>query len=220
MKPSAIIFDFNGTLFWDSDFHDRAWREFAQKYANKTLTDRDMKEHIHGKINRDILTFIFGNTPGDKKVQEYASEKEAFYRELIISPDGLNDLAPGTENYLNHLVSANIPFTIATSSNRENVDFFFEHLDLNHWFQYNLVIMEENTLKPKPEPDIFLQAAEKLKTHPKDCMVIEDSYTGIVAANRAGIGHIVFMQNNASVSFEKIKPLVHRRIRNFDELCP
>lgn len=81
--------------------------------------------------------------------------------------------------------------TIATASMEKNVQFFFEHLGLDRWFSYDQVALNDGTMKGKPEPDIFLRAAELMGVRPEECMVFEDAKSGIEAARRAGACRVV-----------------------------
>ncbi len=220
MHNKGIIFDFNGTLFWDSAFHDEAWKNFSLKYSGKILSDDDLKENVHGRINPDILTFVFGRKLPIEEALKFASEKEAIYRQTISAKTGLHKLAAGAIEFLDFLKKKNLPFTIATSANKENVDFYFELLNLDKWFDYSKVIYEELVSHPKPHPEIFINAAANLNKAVEDCIVIEDSVTGLQAAKNANIGEIIFIENDLPVSYEKVKSICDKKINNFFELIP
>jgi len=106
----GIIFDFNGTLFWDSKLHEKAWKEFALKYADKQLTDNDFKEYVHGRINRDIIQFVFNKSFTSNEIQRYSDIKEEIYRSFLLADKSLLKLAPGVEELLNYLKEQKIPF--------------------------------------------------------------------------------------------------------------
>lgn len=79
-------------------------------------------------------------------------------------------------DFFQFLMAGNIPFTIASTSGKENIDFYFEHLELGKWFSYDKVIYNDGSFRGKPYPDIFLLAATKLELNPKETMVFEDSF--------------------------------------------
>ena len=85
----------------------------------------------------------------------------------------------------------NIPHTIATASGKENMDFFFEHLYLDRWFARAQIIYDDGSRPGKPAPETYLQAAMNLRLKPADCVVVEDSLSGIQSAQTAGIGYII-----------------------------
>lgn len=191
MTFKAAIFDFNGTLFWDNAFHDQAFDIILAKHG-VSLTSEEKRIKIHGKTNPIILRGIFGEQLSDKEVEEMGQEKESIYRELCA-----NDLkfAPGAIDLFNDLICKNIPMTIATSSGRENLSFFFKHMQLQRWFSMEKVAYDDGSFRGKPHPDVFLAAAEKLKLQPKDTIVFEDSFAGIQAAEAAGAGKIVIVNS-------------------------
>jgi beta-phosphoglucomutase-like phosphatase (HAD superfamily) len=105
--------------------------------------------------------------------------------------DGDFVLSPGAIRLLNGLVKYEIPHTIATASGKNNVDFFIKFLDLENWFETEKIMYDDGRIAGKPAPDLYLRAAENLSLPPSDCMVIEDSHSGIQAAHAAGIGWVV-----------------------------
>ena len=117
-------------------------------------------------------------------------EKEVYYRELCLNSPEFH-LASGLPAFLDRLLEEKIPFTIATASGKKNVRFFFEHLELERWFDPEQVVYNDGTLPGKPEPDLYLKAAGRLAISPEDCIIFEDSLSGIEAAGRAGSRRII-----------------------------
>lgn len=115
--------------------------------------------------------------------------QEEFHKLLLNSPDF--HLAPGLPAFLDRLREEKIPFTIATAAGKNNVRFFFEHLNLERWFDPEQVVYNDGTLPGKPEPDLYLKAAGRLAISPEDCIIFEDSLSGIEAAKRAGSRRII-----------------------------
>lgn len=186
----GIIFDFNGTLFRDSQLHSEAWRRMALKLRGSELTDDELTQHIHGRINPAIIQYITGQTLDDQTVLELSLEKEQIYRELCL--DGfVMQLAPGAEELLDFLKEHEIPRAIATSSESTNLDFYLKSFPLERWFSKSDIVYDDGTLPGKPAPDIYLRAAKRLDLSPKQCVVVEDAVSGIRSAHRAGIGLIV-----------------------------
>lgn len=217
-KIKGIIFDFNGTLFWDSKLHDKAWNDFALKKRGKGLSSEDLLLHIHGKINKDILKFVLNRELTASEIEKLADEKEQLYKDMIIHSDKEFHLSPGTNKLLDWLNDEGIPKTIATSSQKSNVDFYFDYLGLSKWFDYEKVVYDNGKIKPKPSPDIFIEAAKKIQVDIHDCMILEDSFTGILAARKSGANKVVFVENDVPVSFEKIKDYVDGKVNNLLEI--
>jgi len=191
MLFKGAIFDFNGTIFWDTAFHDRAFDIFLDKH-HVSLTDEEKRVTIHGKPNADIMRGIFGNHLTDAEIYDMAQEKEALYRELCI-----NDLqfAPGAEDLFDFLKVNDIAMTIATSAGIENVSFYFEKMHLGRWFKLENTVYDNGTFRGKPHPDVFVKAAEKLGLAPGETVMFEDSVAGILAAESAGAGKIYIVNS-------------------------
>lgn len=204
----AAIFDFNGTLFWDTAFHDRAFDIMLSKHGIQ-LSDEEKRVKIHGKTNPIIMRGIFGEQLTNNEIENMGQEKESIYRQLCV-----NDLqfAPGAENLFNDLSKSNIPFTIATSAGIENLDFYFEYMHLNRWFSIEKVAYDNGTFRGKPHPDVFLEAAAKLGVLPQESIIFEDSVAGIIAAEASGAGKI-YIVNSYN---ENYKRFPHQVITHFD----
>lgn len=216
MKYSGVIFDFNGTLFWDTMYHNKAWDIFLMKY-NKDLSDDEKFKTIHGKNNRDIFRGLFGNDLPETKIEELIYEKEGLYQKLCLELFSKTDdlLAPGAVRFFEFLKEQNIPFTIATASDKFNVDFYFEHLGIDRWFDYDKVVYNDGKIKGKPNPDIYNKAIALLGLAPKDIIVFEDAIAGLEAAKNAHVGNIIIVDSNDD---DYSGWYGYQRIKNFDEV--
>lgn len=206
----GAIFDFNGTLFWDTAFHDRAFDIFLEKHGVK-LTDAEKRVKIHGQANPDIMRGIFGSQLSEQDTYDYAQDKELIYRQLCV-----NDLklAPGAEDLFDFLKAKGIPFTIATSAGIENVSFYYENMHLDRWFSMDKIVYDQGTFRGKPHPDVFLAAAKKLELNPEETVIFEDSVPGIIAAQRAGAGKIYIVNSYG----ENYSRFAHAIITDFAEV--
>lgn len=193
MAYTGTIFDFNGTIFWDTKLHNEAWQIFAQRYDFR-LTDDELFRKIHGKNNQDIFQSIFAEALDYEKTEQLASEKEQIYRDLCLKTE--MKLAPGLETFLDFLKSSDIPFTIATASGKENLDFYFEYLPLSKWFDYDKVVYNNGKIKSKPDPEIYQKAMAIINRGPKDVIVFEDAIMGLLAAKNAGAGNVIAVNSN------------------------
>lgn len=193
MLFSGVIFDFNGTLFWDTKLHNKAWDIFLTKH-NLHLSDEDKFQKLHGKNNRDIFQAIFNGMLSDEEIRNYTLEKELLYQELCLHTN--MPLAPGAPEFLDFLKNNNIPFTIATASGKENVDFYFEHLPLTNWFEYNKVVYNNGKIKGKPDPQIYQIAMSIIGKKPEEVIIFEDAVAGLQAAKNAQAGKIIVVDSN------------------------
>lgn len=187
----AIIFDFNGTMIFDTKMNDVSWRALIRKYTGRTITDEEMSTYVHGLPNDKTIRHFINSSLTYDETQKYSEEKEELYRASCLEEKDLFKLVKGLEPLLDRLKNAGIPMTIATTANRSNVDFYFEKFGLSRWFSIENVVLNDGTLPGKPEPDMYLRACKNLNTKPADCIVAEDSPVGLLAARRAGIGKII-----------------------------
>ena len=187
----GIIFDFNGTLFWDSEIQENAWKTFGKKLSGRDITDEEFNTYFHGRTNKDTLEYLKKRELTEEEVNELAQQKESIYRDLCKSDLSKFKLAPGVERYLNYLKENNIPFTIATASEINNVNFFIKEFQLDKWFDIIKIVYDDGTFRGKPEPDIYLKASEALNIQPDNCIVFEDALSGVQSAQRAGVKEII-----------------------------
>jgi beta-phosphoglucomutase len=195
MLFKAVIFDFNGTLFYDTDFHNQAWQLFANRYG-KILSPEALEMKIHGFTNHEILEFLFERELLKEEYSGFYEEKEEIYREICNEHPERCILSLGAEEFLDRLKMKNIPRTIATASYLTNVEMYFSLFDLNRWFQFDKVVFDSGLYRGKPFPDMFLAAAQKIDMPIDECMIIEDSIGGVNAAKNAGAGRIVAISND------------------------
>lgn len=185
----GVIFDFNGTMVFDSSIHRAVWRDFIPQHLGIEITDEQVDRTMLGRDNANIVRQYFGELP-EAEVTRLGKEKEAEYRRRCLLLPDVFKLVDGVVPFLDHLKQRGMPMTIATGSDFENVSFYFEHFGLDRWFDFDRVVYDDCTFPGKPSPDVYLLAAERLGLAPADCLVFEDSFSGIRAAHNAGIGHV------------------------------
>ena len=213
----GIIFDFNGTLYWDSQLHYDAWREYSTLLRGYEFTDEEMRDKMFGHTNEDIIEYAIGRKPTKEMVEKYGKEKEAVYRKrCLLNPEEFK-LAPGAIELLDYLKEKNIPRTIATMSEWDNVEFYIKEFHLEKWFDLEKIVYSDGTIPGKPAPDIFEIAAKKINVLPADCVVIEDAIAGIKSAESAGIGKIIAIASLEPIDFYKKMPMVSSIIKDFYE---
>lgn len=190
MKIKGIIFDFNGVLLWDTPLHDAAWKQVSARLRGWELSGQEMIEKVHGRTNALILEYLAGGPLPQAKLEAWALEKEALYRQMCLDLGENFTLSPGAVELLERLAAQEIPHAIASSSEKNNMAFYLRHLHLTRWFDPAQIIYDDGTLRGKPAPDMYLRAAAALGLPPADCMVVEDAISGIASARAAGIGCI------------------------------
>jgi len=213
----GIIFDFNGTLFWDSQLHYDAWRMFSEKLRGYPFTDDEMRKYMFGRTNKDIIEYCTGKTPSDEMVKKLAFEKESLYREQCLKDKENFKLAEGAEEFLDWLCEHNIPMTIATMSEWQNVEFYIKEFKLERWFDLDKIVYSNGKIKGKPDPEIYQIACKNLGLNPQDCIVIEDAVSGIESAHRAGVGKIIAIASLESHQLYQQFDYLYQIIDRFDE---
>lgn len=174
----GILFDMDGVLVDSGPLHLRAWKMLAEG-EGVALTDDFFKETF-GMKNDSILRLIFGDDLEETRIQELGDEKERLYRE--IAEEELK-AAPGALELCKELEEAGISMALASSGPRENVEQTLRLTGLADHIR--TFVCAGDVEKGKPDPQVFLLAAEKLGVAPKDCIVVEDAPVGIEAALRA-----------------------------------
>ena len=188
---SGLIFDFNGVLWWDNALQERSWRIFSAGRRGNPLSDLELAEHVHGRNNSYTQQYLSDRRLTAVEAEQLSEQKEIGYRRLCLELGEDFRLSPGAESLLDFLVANNIPHTIATASGKGNVEFFIDNLQLERWFDPALIVYDDGTMAGKPAPDFYLEAAARLNLPPGQCIVVEDSLSGIKAAQAAGIGRVI-----------------------------
>ena len=187
MSVKGLVFDFNGTLFFDSELHLIA---FSECFTSRGMTplDRDFViKNIFGQQNEAIYRTYFNPTPSKNELRSFSKEKEGRYFELCRSSEGYDRLCTGAEEMLDYLKQNSIPYCIATGSEYENVEFYIEHIGLDRWFSLDDIVYTDGSFRGKPEPDIYRIAAARLGLSPDEIAVFEDGTAGLMAARDAGV---------------------------------
>lgn len=187
----GIVFDFNGVLWWDSHLQERSWNQFAVSVRGTPLSAEEMAVHVHGRVNGHTMEYLTGRVVSGKELDRLVQEKETIYRQLCLDQGAGFSLSPGAVELLSWLAAHGIARTIATASERTNLDFFVRHLGLDAWFDVARIVYDDGTRPGKPAPDVYLQASANLGLAPAACVVVEDSPAGLQAAQAAGIGCII-----------------------------
>jgi beta-phosphoglucomutase family hydrolase len=207
----ACIFDMDGTLTDNIPTHHHAWKAIIAHY---NLTYRAEIFNTFTS-NKDIFCALFERELPEAEWMRYTEEKEEMYRanyRPIMKP------VKGLRRFLQSLRKNDVSMGIGTAAYIPNVDFIMDGLKLRPYFQ--TIIDVSMVTKAKPDPEVFLKAAQKLGIAPKHCVVFEDSIPGVHAGKNAGmtvvavttthtaeeLAHADYLiKDYTEVSFEKIK---------------
>jgi beta-phosphoglucomutase len=179
MKKFGVIFDMDGVIVDSNPFHKIALKEFCSRHGYE-LTDDQLLKRIYGRTNREWINELFGKLPEDQ-LQQYAEEKETLFRKLFN-----DDIRPvkGLVRFLDLLNEHKILRAIGTSAPRSNVDFTLNKTNTVKYFP--TILNDAFVTHSKPDPEIYLKSAEALGLPNYQCIVIEDSLSGVEAGKRAG----------------------------------
>ena len=212
----GVIFDFNGTLFFDNPKHILAWSRISHDIRHRGISEEELHEHINGVPNNKVIAYMYNGECTKEEVQKYSELKEAYYREFCREDTESFHLVKGAEQYFEFLKKKHIPFTIASASIKPNIDFFVESFHLDTWMDPSAIVYDDGTYENKVA--MFKKAAHILHVDIADCMIIEDSISGIQSAYQAGCHHIVVVDSaNKKEEYEKL-PGVVKVIDSFEEM--
>lgn len=184
MKHQALVFDLDGVICHTDKYHYLAWKEMADGMG--IYFDEIINNRLRGVSRMESLEIILerydGEPLSEERKIELATSKNEIYRKLLgnMTPADLSD---EVKNTLDALRAKGYRLAIGSSS--KNAGYILERIGLGSYF--DAVSDGNNITKSKPDPEVFLKAAEFLGVEPKSCIVIEDAEAGIVAAKNAGM---------------------------------
>ena len=187
----GVIFDFNGTLFEDTYIQADAWIEVIRRHFHREMDISEFFSSFHGRGNVDILKYVNSLDPSKQFDISITDEKEQVYRRICRDHPERTVFLPGVEETFSALKENRIPIAIATACEIKNLDFLYETFRLERWFSRDRIAYDDRTYPLKPAPDVYLRAAAMLGLDPADCVVCEDSKSGLLAAKNAGAGRII-----------------------------
>lgn len=185
-RNKAIIFDLDGVIVDTAKFHFLAWRKLANDLGFDISDEQN--EKLKGvSRNRSLEQILqWGQIQvSQEDFEKYMLSKNEDYLSRISGMDE-NDLLPGVKEFIDHLNDNNIPFALGSAS--RNARIILKSLGI--YEKFSAIVDGNDVSKAKPDPEVFLLAAEQMKTAPGDCIVFEDSLAGIEAANTAGMTSI------------------------------
>lgn len=195
----AFLFDMNGTMIDDMEFHRKAWYRVFVDDLGATLTEEEAKKEMYGK-NEEVLDRIFG--PGKftpEQIDEIVEKKEQAYQDAFRPHLKLID---GLQIFLDKAKAHNIKLAIGTAAPKTNVDYAVDALDLRK--QFPVIVGAEDVTTSKPDPEVFLKCAEALGVNPHNSIVFEDSPKGVEAAKRGGMKAVVLLTFHEPEDFKDL----------------
>ncbi len=211
VKPQieAVLFDFNGTLYFDSDINRIAWQQTLDELSEGKLEFAPFYAQCIGTRNQPLVEKAFtelGLPLDEEQVMYWAKRKETKYYQGYCRAHKRDQLASGAAEFISGLKEKKIPYTMCTASLIENVEFYFEYLGLDRWFDIGKVIYDDGIHSNKKE--MYLDGAAVLGKPIEKCLVIDDSLQSIQGAVEAGCKQIIAIRNEATPDIPEIIQVV------------
>ena len=181
MKQQCVIFDMDGVICHTNPHHAKAFEAFFDKYKI-AHSEQEFEEHMYGKHNGYIMSHFFKRPISGEELLRLEDEKEGMFREVY--KDKVETI-PHYMDFLSELKSRGFKTAVATSAPRANLDLIANFLKLDE--KMDSMMSSEDLTAHKPNPDVYLKSAERVGVSPSDCVVFEDSFSGVTAGLNAGM---------------------------------
>ena len=201
-QDHAVLWDMDGVLVDTGDFHFAAWKQTFEEL--NTAFDMEDFKATFGMNNAGILEWVYGKKPEPEEVAQVSEKKEALFRELI---KGKAKPLPGVPDWLRQFQTWGIKQAITSSAPPKNIEVLVAELKIEKFFE---AIVSGFDLPGKPNPDVFLKAANAIQVRPEKCVVIEDAIAGVEGAKRAGMKCIAVTTTNPASKLAKADFIVDR----------
>jgi beta-phosphoglucomutase len=180
----AAIFDLDGVIVDTAKYHYLAWKRLANENGfDFTKEDNERLKGVSRMRSLEILLEIGGKSPTEAEKEAMAARKNAWYVEYLLKMD-TSELLPGAVDYLRFLRKQGVKTALGSAS--KNAHLILDRLNITPLF--DAIIDGNEVQRAKPDPEVFLRAAEELDISPENCVVFEDAEAGIEAARRGGMG--------------------------------
>ncbi len=170
----------DGVLVESTSIHVQAWEIYLRRHG---INPAGIMEKMHGKRNDQIVSHIWGNGISPAEAVRHGADKEQLYRDMM-APVFEQQIVGGVREFIAAAAAAGVPCAVATNAERLNVDFVLDRLGVRPAF--GAIVDGDQINNPKPHPEVFLTAAQRLGVAPANCVIFEDSPGGMAAALASG----------------------------------
>ncbi|HNZ25692.1 MAG TPA: HAD family phosphatase [Spirochaetota bacterium] len=212
MNINAVIFDFDGTLVDSEENYYLADKKLLLKYGIKFT--QAMKREFIGTGNYEMMKKIRLKYGIDKSAEELTQEKNDIYLKIALNN---TKVYPKMLDFLKGVIELKYKVAVASGSSPNILKELLSSTELAKYFE--IVVSSEDAPKGKPAPDIFLEAAKRLKVDPSKCCAVEDSKYGVISAKSAGMLCIsvpYLTTQPLDPNFEKSDLLFRKGMKEFD----
>lgn len=179
----AVIFDLDGVIVDTATYHYQGWKMLADELG--VPFDEQANEKLRGVPRRESLLALLGYNPGEDKIKTYTDKKNDFYLEKVktLQP---SDTLPGAKELIQALKSSG--FKVALASSSKNARLVLDLIQMTEMF--DAIVDGTEISKGKPDPELFVKAAQLLGVSADQSLVVEDAESGVAAAKAAGMAAI------------------------------
>lgn len=181
MPIAAVLLDMDGVVVDNLPYHVDAWLLFCEQHGIP-LTREIFYKELNGMNSKDTFEWFYQREMSAEEVAHLEEKKELIYRNFYADH---RKAAPGLVTFLETLQKEGIPCALATSAGKGNIDFIVDGLGIRSFFK--AIVGGGEVKKGKPDPEIYLKAAQILGVDPAQCWVVEDSLQGVQAGLSAGM---------------------------------
>jgi beta-phosphoglucomutase len=176
---SGVIFDMDGVLLLTHSAHKMAWRLFLHD-VGREVPDEDLDFVLDGRKREEILCHFLGEL-SEGELRHYGEMKDRHFCKVASSIETV----PGLFGFLDYLDASGVTAAVATSATERRAHSMLRQYGLTERFR--AIVTGSDVAKGKPDPGIFLLAAERIQRNPADVLVVEDAVSGVKAAKSAGM---------------------------------
>jgi len=205
----GALFDWDGVIVDSSQAHEAAWELLARE-TGRALPEGHFKRSF-GRKNDEIIPQILDWPVSAKEIVSLGRRKEELYRQ-VLQERGIAPL-PGVREFLVALQSAGVPCAVGSSTERLNIDTIMSSIGLGEYFA--TIVSADDTTRGKPDPQVFLLAAQRIGVRPENCAVFEDAFAGLEAARAGGMRAVGVATTHPA---EKLRAHADRVVARLDEV--
>lgn len=175
----AIIFDLDGVLADSHPAHKQAWSELLSSLG-LNISPEELEYVVEGRKRDEIMRHFLGKL-SNEQIREYGLKKDSLFTKYS---SGLQTI-PGVREFVGEVHAAGIATAVASSAGRKRVEANLRQLGISDYFP--VVITGDDVINGKPDPALFIKAAERLNLPSEETLVCEDAVNGVQAAKAAGM---------------------------------
>ena len=212
MNNTAFIFDMDGTIIDSMPTHVDSWIQALTEFGH-AITVKELHKNNLGNVY-DVVRSILGDHLSDDDVERIAARKEIIFRKKY---KPMMEPVEGLDSFLSQTRRLVIPTALATNAGWDNIDYVVDGLNIRDCF--DVIIGGMDVQRAKPDPEMFLLAAERLNVNPNNCIAFEDSANGVMAAEAAGMQTVLVKTFHKEQAYDQ-NPAVIKIITDFRDMQP